>query len=161
MKYRKISYTSFLMKKILSKNKRAFFDYEILDTLVAGLVLRGYEVKSLREGRVSLGEAHARIINNEAWLINCNIPKYKQYTGTDYDPVRTRKLLLNKKEISRLIGKTKEKGLALMPLNIFLRNNKLVKVELGLGKGKKMYDKRESIKKREVERSLKRKFGRI
>ncbi|MBU0648086.1 SsrA-binding protein SmpB [Patescibacteria group bacterium] len=149
------------MKTIIARNKKARHDYTILDTLVAGIALLGHEVKSIREGKISIKEAHARIINNEAFLLNANITKYKQHTDANYDPIRTRKLLLNRREINKLLGKLKEKGLALAPLSIFIQNNKLVKVELGIGKGKKQYDKREKIKKKDLDRKMKRRFGKV
>ena len=149
------------MRKFIAKNKKARHDYDILDTLIAGIELKGHEVKSIRQGRISIKEAYARIINNEVWLVNANINKYQQYTGREHDPTRSRRLLLQRSEINRLIGKTKEKGLTLVPLSVFLQNNKLVKVELGIGKGLKLHDKREKLKKKELDRKLKNRFGKI
>ncbi|MFA4931076.1 MAG: SsrA-binding protein SmpB [Patescibacteria group bacterium] len=149
------------MRKIVAHNKKARYDYEILETLVAGIELKGHEVKSIRQGKISIKEAHARLINNQVFLLGANITQYKQHADQNYDPIRTRKLLLHRQEINRLIGKIKEKGLALVPLSVFLQNHKLVKVELALGKGKKQYDKRESLKKKELDRKLKSRFGKI
>ena len=148
------------MTKLNITNKKARYDYEILDSLETGIVLRGHEVKSIREGKASIKEAYAKIINNELWLVNANISRFKNYTCREYDPTRTRKLLIKKSELNKLIGKVKEKGLALVPLAMYLKNNKLVKLEIGIGKGKKKYDKRETIKKKQLDQELKRKFGR-
>lgn len=138
-------------------NRQAKFNYEFLDTFEAGIVLRGYEVKSIRTGQVSLKESFARIKDGEVWLLNAHIAPYSGGTPPNYEPTRTRKLLLNKKEITSLIGKLHEKGLSLVPLRLYIKKNR-VKIELGLGKGKKKYDKRESIKRREIEREVKRKL---
>lgn len=142
------------MKKIV-ENKKAYFDYEILETFIAGIKLKGFEVKSIKEGNFNIVGSYAVIKNNEVWLINSQIPIYKKASNIkDYDDKRTRKLLLNKKEIKYLIGKLKEKGLTLIPLEVYNINN-LIKIKLGLGKIKRKIDKREIIKKRETERKLK------
>jgi len=138
-------------------NRQARFNYEFLDTFEAGIVLRGYEVKSIRTGQVSLKESFARIKDGEVWLLNAHIAPYSGGTPPNYEPTRTRKLLLNKKEITSLVGKLHEKGLSLVPLRLYIKKNR-VKIELGLGKGKKKYDKRESIKRREIEREVKKKL---
>lgn len=148
------------MGKVIAKNKKARFDYEILDSLEAGIALKGYEVKSIREGKVSIKEAYAKIISGELWLVGANINRFKNYTGKDYDPTRSRKLLVKKSELNKLTGKVKEKGLTLVPLSLYIKNKKLVKVEIGIGRGKKKYDKRETIKKRQIDREVRRKFGR-
>lgn len=145
-------------KKIICVNKKARFDYQLLETYEAGLSLLGTEVKSLREGRANLKDSYAEIKGNEIFLINTHISQYPQANQFNHDPLRERKLLLHKKEISRLIGKVKERGLTLIPLTLyFLRGN--AKIELALAKGKKSYDKREDIKKqtarREIEREMK------
>lgn len=146
------------MGKTIAKNKKARYDYEILDSLEAGIALKGYEVKSIREGKVSIKEAYAKIISGELWLVGANITRFKNFTGKDYDPTRSRKLLVKKSELNKLIGKVKEKGLTLVPLSLYLKNNKLVKVEIGVGRGKKKFDKRETIKKRQIDREVRRKY---
>jgi SsrA-binding protein len=141
--------------KVLSNNKKAFFDYEIIEGLEAGIVLLGTEVKSAKEGKINLKDAFVKIMNGEAYLLNCHISPYSHGNITNYDPTRTRKLLLHKKELNKLIGKSKEKGLTLVPLKMYLKGNK-IKVEIALAKGKKIYDKRESIKKKDLSREIKR-----
>ena len=142
-------------RKIITVNKRARFDYEISETLEAGLVLQGTEVKSLRHGHVTLKDAYADIRDGEAFLLNAHISPYTHADTSIYEPTRTRKLLLHKKEVRRLQGKTKEKGLTLVALQIYFKNGK-AKVELGLGRGKKLYDKRSDQKKREADREISR-----
>lgn len=141
---------------VLAKNKDAYFNYAIEHELEAGIVLTGQEVKSVKKGDVSLKGAHVTIHGSEAFLVNAHVSPYK-YAGslTGYDPTRSRKLLLKRQEISSLIGKYKEAGMAVVPLE--LREVRgLVKVRLGIGRGKKKYDKRESIKKREDQRKMQR-----
>ncbi len=142
--------------KILSENKKAFFDYEILDKFEAGIVLIGQEVKSIKAGRINLAGSYVVPKNEEFFLINATIPPYqpKNVSG-DYDPLRSRKLLLKKKEISSLIGKIKQKGLTLLPLQVYTKKGK-IKLEFGLALGRKKADKRELIKKRETEREIER-----
>lgn len=138
----------------LALNKRARYDYQILETWQAGLVLKGFEVKAIKTGHISLQGAYVVIKDNEAFLINAHIPPYQPAnTPDDYDSRRSRKLLLTKREIKSLIGKTKQKGLTLLPLRVYNKKGK-VKIEIGLGKGKKKRDKRENIKKREAEREM-------
>lgn len=140
----------------LAINRRAHFDYEILSTYEAGISLFGFEVKGVKSGRINLAGAYALIRNNEAWLINATIPPYQAANAPlTYDPTRTRRLLLHKSEIKALIGSTAEKGLTMVPLKVYTKNN-LVKVLLGLGRHKKKADKRESIKKRETDREIER-----
>src|SRR3989338_1282871 len=141
---------------IITKNKEAFFNYAIEHELEAGIMLSGQEVKSVKKGDVSLKGAHVTIHGSEAYLVNANISPYK-YAGElkGYDPTRSRKLLLKRDEISRLIGKFKEQGMAVVPLEFKLAHG-LVKVKLGIGRGKKKFDKRESIRKREDERKIRR-----
>lgn len=141
---------------VLAINKEAHFNYVIEHELEAGIVLTGQEVKSVKKGDVSLKGAHVTIHGNEAYLVNAHISAYK-YAGklVGYDPTRSRKLLLKRKEISSLIGKYKEQGMAVVPLEFKLVRS-LVKVRLGIGRGKKKYDKRESIKKRDTEREIQR-----
>ena len=141
--------------KDVATNKKAFFEYEILEKIEAGIELVGAEVKSARGGQVSLSDAYATVHNRELFLLNAYFAPYKQAGPTGIDPRRTRKLLLHKKEIERLIGKIKERGLSLIPLKLYFRRN-VLKVELGLGKGKKKFEKRESIKKREAQREIER-----
>jgi SsrA-binding protein len=131
-------------------NRQAKFNYELLDNFEAGIVLLGHEVKSIRNGQVSLKESHARIKDGEIWLMNAHISPFKQ-APENIEPTRPRKLLMSRREIDRLIGKMKEQGLSLIPMRIYFKKNK-IKVELALGKGKKKHDKRASIKKRELDR---------
>jgi len=139
---------------IIVNNKQAYFDYEITDKFDAGIVLSGPEVKSVKKGQVDVKGAYVSIDgSSEAWLTNCYIALYKpaKKSQQNYDPNMPRKLLLTKKELRFLIGKQKEKGFSIIPLEIFLKNN-LIKIKIGIGRGKKKFDKRESIKKRDFER---------
>lgn len=141
--------------KIFADNKKAYFNYQILEEFEAGIILIGQEVKSIKLGRVNLKGSYVVLKDEEPYLIGANIPPYQPKNAPpDYNPERTRKLLLNKSEIKRLIGKTKEKGLALIPLKIYTKNAK-IKLAFGIGKGKRKADKREIIKKREAEREIK------
>lgn len=138
--------------KILAENKKAKFDYEILETFEAGISLLGFEVKSVKAGQVSMDGSFANFYNNELYLLNVNIPAWQPKNAPkDFDSMRSKKLLLNKSELKYLIGKIKEAKTNLIPLNFFLQNNK-IKVQLGLGKSKKKIDKRETIKQREFQR---------
>ncbi len=137
------------------QNKKARFEYEILETMEAGIVLVGTEVKSIRQKKVSVAEAYARIRNGEAFIVGLNISVYEMGNRFNHEPTRERKLLLHRNEIKRLTGKLKEKGLTLVPLKMYLKNGK-VKILLGLGKGKAKYDKRHAIQKREGEREIQR-----
>jgi len=140
--------------KPLVENKKAHFDYEILEKFEAGIVLLGTEVKSIKNGRINLAGSYIVQKENEFFLINSNIPPYQPGNAPkDYDPLRSRKILLQRKEIDYLIGKTKQKGLTLLPLNVYTKGGK-IKVEFGLAQGKKKFDKRESIKKREAQREI-------
>jgi SsrA-binding protein len=144
------------MEKILSENKKAKFDYEIIDTLEAGLMLTGAEVKSCKAGQINLQGSFVTFSANKAVLTNTNIAPYKQASNQgDYDPTRSRPLLLHKKEIAYLRGKSLEKGLTIVPLKVYTKN-RLIKVEIGVGKGRHKYDKREVIKKRDLDREIKR-----
>ncbi|WP_022847384.1 MULTISPECIES: SsrA-binding protein SmpB [unclassified Desulfurobacterium] len=134
------------------KNKKAFYDYEILEKYEAGIELKGTEVKSLREGKANLRDSFVRIDNNEAYLFNAYIAPYTHGNLFNHEPTRRRKLLLHKREIKRLLGKSQEKGLTIVPLRMYFNKRGKVKVEIALAKGKKLYDKRETIKKREQER---------
>lgn len=141
--------------KTICTNRKVYHDYEILETYEAGICLKGTEVKSLRDNRVSLTESMARVQNNEVFLFNCHINQYPYGNIQNHEPTRIRKLLLKRQEINRLIGKTQEKGLTLIPLQLYFKRGK-VKVELGLAKGKKLYDKRAVIKKKEHEKEIRR-----
>ena len=146
-------------ERTVATNRRARHDYRILERFEAGIALTGSEVKSLRGGRASLSEAFARVRSGEVWLENMHIPPYEQGEKRGYDPVRARKLLLHRKEIERLVGKQQEQGLALVPMRVYFSHG-LAKVELGLGRGKREYEKRQAIAKREHEREMERAAGR-
>ena len=146
--------------KIVSDNRQARFRYEILETYEAGIELKGTEVKSIREGRVNLRDGFALIRDGEAWLLNVHISPYQSSsTYFNHDPLRNRRLLLHRKEIRKLIGKVEQEGLTLVPLKMYLKRG-FVKISLGLGKGKKLHDKRETLKarqnKRDIARAMKR-----
>ena len=142
-------------KKIVVSNRRARHDYDIQDTVEAGLVLTGTEIKSVRSGRVQLGDAYARIDGGEAWVHNMHIAPYEQGNIANVATDRPRKLLLHRGEIDRLYGKAQERGLSLIPLSIYLRNG-FAKMELAIAKGRKLYDKREAIADREARRDQER-----
>ncbi|HEX5596481.1 MAG TPA: SsrA-binding protein SmpB [Micromonosporaceae bacterium] len=146
-------------RKMVASNRRARHDYEILDTYEAGLALTGTEVKSLRAGRASLVDAFAQERDGELFLHGMHIPEYAMGTWTNHEPRRTRKLLLNRVEIDRLIGKLKESGLTLVPLAVYFSDG-WAKVEIGLAKGKKAYDKRQDLAKRDAQREMARVVGR-
>ncbi|MGI8761944.1 MAG: SsrA-binding protein SmpB [Jatrophihabitantaceae bacterium] len=146
-------------KKIIAQNRKARHDYAILDTYEAGVVLTGTEVKSLRLGRASLVDGFATIDDGEIYLRNVHIPEYLHGSWTNHEPRRTRKLLLHRGEILRLIGKTKESGLTLVPLSIYFAAGK-VKVELALARGKRSYDKRQDLAKRDADREVRKALGR-
>lgn len=143
--------------KNITVNRKARHEYSILQTFEAGIVLQGTEVKSLRQGKANLVDSYAALKNGEVWLIGMHISEYTQGNINNHIPTRDRKLLLNKSEIRRLIGKVKEKGLTLIPLRLYFKEGK-VKVELALAKGKKVYDKREAIAKRDLKREQERKI---
>lgn len=143
--------------KIIIKNKQAYHSYDMLDKLEAGIVLLGCEIKSIRQGQVSIKESYAKIKDNEVWIIGLHIAPYQQGTPDNYDPVRPRKLLLNKLEIKKLTSKLQEKELNLIPLAIYMKNNR-AKVELGLAKGLKKYDKRAKLKQKDLDRMQQRKL---
>jgi len=142
-------------RRAVATNRRARFDYEILERVEAGIVLTGSEVKSLRQGRASLSESFARVQDGEMWLENMHIPPYEQGEKRGYDPRRRRKLLLHRSEIDRLLGKTAERGLALVPIRVYFSHG-LAKVELGLGRGKRAYEKRQAVLEREHRREMER-----
>jgi SsrA-binding protein len=142
-------------RKVVTANRKARHEYSIEDTVEAGLVLTGTEIKSIRAGRVSLADSYARVENGEAWLYNLHISPYEQGNRFNVDSVRKRKLLLHRREIDRLIGKAQEKGMALIPLSLYLRHG-FAKVELGTGRGKKLYDRRQAIADRDAQREKER-----
>jgi len=139
-------------------NRRARYDYHILETFEAGIMLHGPEVKSLRAGQANLTDSHCFIRNMRVLMVGCHISPYKPASRENADPARTRELLLRKKEIVRLVGKLKEKGLSLVPMKIYFNDRGFAKIELALVRGKKEYDKRETIKEREVKRELARNY---
>jgi SsrA-binding protein len=146
-------------RKIIAQNKKARHDYSILDVYEAGLVLKGTEVKSLRQGRASLVDGFATIDDGEMYLRNVHIPEYTQGSWTNHEPRRTRKLLLHREEIGRLIGRTQESGLTIVPLSLYFLDGK-VKVELALARGKRTYDKRQDMARRDADREVARALGR-
>lgn len=142
-------------KKVVATNRRATHDYFIDDTFEVGIVLVGSEIKSVRAGRVNLRDSYAQIKDDELWLVNTHIAPYDPASRENHEPRRTRKLLAHKREIARMLGKILEKGYTLVPLKLYLKNNR-AKVELGLARGKKQYDKRQSIAEREAQREVER-----
>ncbi|KKP43691.1 MAG: SsrA-binding protein [Parcubacteria group bacterium GW2011_GWA2_33_14] len=145
--------------KIYSENNKALYDYEIIDSYEAGLVLQGQEVKSIKAGHINLSGSYVVIRNTEPYLIGAKIPAYQPKNAPeDYNPEQSRKLLLNKKEIDYLMGKVNERGFSLIPLKIYEQNGR-IKLAFGLAKGKKKFDKKEKIKKRDVERQIRRELN--
>ncbi|HEX4816089.1 MAG TPA: SsrA-binding protein SmpB [Nonomuraea sp.] len=140
-------------RKVIAQNKRARHDYHVEDTFEAGLVLQGTEVKSLREGRASLVDGYATIDGDEAWLLNVHIPEYAQGTWTNHAARRKRKLLLHRKEIDKLAAKTKEGGLTIVPLSLYFKDGR-AKVEIALARGKKDWDKRQSLAEQQAKREM-------
>lgn len=143
--------------RVLAQNRRAHHDYFIEETIEAGIVLQGTEIKSIRKGSVSIKDAFARVENGEVFVYNMHISPYEQGNRYNHDPLRTRKLLLHKKEIKKLTGKASETGYALIPLKIYVKNG-FAKVLIGIGKGKKEYDKRESMKRKTAQREIEKAF---
>jgi len=143
--------------KVVAQNKKASHDYFIEETYEAGIVLRGTEIKSIRNGRVQLKDSFARISNGEVFLNNAHISPYEQGNQFNHDPLRERKLLLHRQQINKLIGATKQQGYSIVPLKMYLKDG-FAKVLIGLAKGKKNYDKRESLKKKEAKREMQRAF---
>ncbi|MBI2854634.1 MAG: SsrA-binding protein SmpB [Chloroflexi bacterium] len=139
--------------RVITANRKAYHDYSILESVEAGVVLTGTEIKSLREGRVNIREAYVKPAGGELWLVNAHIAQYASGTRYNHDPYRDRKLLLHRDQIARLIGAVSQKGLTLVPLKIYIKRG-LAKVEVGLAKGKRLYEKREAIARRETEREL-------
>jgi SsrA-binding protein len=141
--------------KTVAVNRRARHQYAIEETLEAGLALTGTEIKSIRAGRVNLAEAYARIERGEAWLIGAHIAPYEQGNRNNHEPTRTRKLLLHRDQIAELVGRTQAKGFTLVPMKLYIRNG-MAKLELGIGRGKKAFDKRRTIAERDARRDLER-----
>jgi SsrA-binding protein len=141
--------------KVVAQNRKAFHDYAIEETVEAGMVLTGTEVKSLRDGKANLKDSYVIIKDEEVFLLNCHISPYSHGNIMNHDPLRTRKLLLHRKEITRLQGKAAQKGYSLIPLKIYFKDGR-AKVEVGLAKGKRQYEKRETIKKKEADREIER-----
>ena len=138
------------------KNRAAYYEFFIEDKYIAGMVLTGTEVKSLRAGRASFNDSYCIIDKGEAWIKSFHIAEYSHGTVNNHEPLRQRKLLLQKKELKKIINQLKEKGYTLIPLRLYFNEKNIAKLEIGLGKGKKLYDKRESIKQKDAERELKR-----
>ena len=143
------------MEKLISKNPVAYHNYSIDDTLESGIVLTGTEIKSIRSGKVNLKDTYVNIKNGEAFVYGMHISPYEHGNIFNKDPLRTRKLLLNKREINKLLGYISQKGLSLVPIKLYFKGN-FVKLEIGIGKGKKLYDKREDIAKKDAERKIQR-----
>jgi SsrA-binding protein len=141
------------LDRAIATNRRARHEYSILETFEAGVVLRGTEVKSLRAGLVNFKDSYATVRNGEVWWLGCHINPYSHGTDANHDPERDRKLLLHAKEISRLSGKVAERGLTLIPLKLYFKSGR-AKLELGLGRGKKLHDKRSTLREREVKREM-------
>ena len=141
------------MQELIAKNKKAYHDYHVLDEIEAGIVLLGTEVKAIREHRVNLKDSFARVQGGEVWLENCHIGAYEHGNRENHAPRRRRKLLLHRREINKILGKAKQKGLTLVPLALYFKNGK-AKVRLALARGKKTYDKREAKRKKIVEREI-------
>ena len=139
--------------KALAQNKKASHEYFIKDTYEAGIVLKGTEIKSIRAGRINIKDAHARIIRGEVQLINLHIAPYEQGNRFNHDPTRSRKLLLHRHEIDKLFGLTQQRGYAIVPLRLYIKNG-FAKILIGLGKGKKQYDKREDLKQKQMKRDI-------
>lgn len=140
-------------RKVIARNKKAHREFFIEDTWEAGLVLRGSEVKSLRQGRTTLGEGYIRLTDGEAWLVDVHIPPYTQASYNNHEPTRPRKLLLHKRELNRLFGKVAQQGYTLVPMELYFSGGK-AKLEFGLGKGKKFHDKRQDNKQRDASREI-------
>ncbi|EXJ22656.1 tmRNA-binding protein SmpB [Alkalibacterium sp. AK22] len=141
--------------KLIAQNRKARYEYSILDTIEAGIVLKGTEIKSIRAGRINLKDGYASIRDGEIWLYNVHISPFEQGNQFNHDPVRPRKLLMKKKQIDSLTGEIKQGGITLVPLKVYIKNG-FAKVLIGLAKGKKQYDKRETIKRRDQDRQVRR-----
>lgn len=143
-------------QQIVIKNKKASFEYNFLASYKAGIMLTGTEIKSIRDGKANLGDSYCLFINDELWIRNMHISEYKQGSYNNHDPKRPRKLLLNKSELRKLQSKLKDKGTTIIPVQLFFNERGIAKIEIALARGKKLFDKRETIKKRDVERELSR-----
>lgn len=141
--------------QLIAQNRKARHDYAVVDTMEAGIVLQGTEIKSIRNGRINLKDGFARVRNGEAYLMNVHISPYEQGNIFNHDPLRTRKLLLHKKQIAKLVAETKNTGITIIPLKVYIKNG-YAKVLIGLAKGKKQYDKREDLKRKEIDRQISR-----
>jgi len=139
--------------RTITVNRKAYHDYHVQESLEVGIALRGSEIKSIRDGRVNLRDAYARPENGELWLFNCHIASYDAASYNTHEPLRPRKLLLHRKEIDILAGKVMQRGLTLVPLKLYIKHG-VAKIELGVAKGKKVYDKRETIARRDAEREM-------
>lgn len=139
--------------RTITVNRKAYHDYHILERLEVGIVLKGSEIKSIRAGRINLGDAYAKTENGELWLYNCHIAAYNAASYNTHDPIRPRKLLLHRKEIDNLAGTAIQRGLTLVPLKLYIKSG-IAKVELGIAKGKKLYDKRETLARRDADREM-------
>lgn len=146
------------MKEI--RNKKAFYQYHVLEKVEAGIALQGTEVKSIRDGKISLTESYARVDGTEVFLVGCHIPEYRPGSWTNHDPLRKRKLLLHRREIRKLRARVEEKGLTLVPLRLYFNKRGYAKVEIGVCRGKRLHDKRESMKARDAERDIRRQMAR-
>ena len=142
-----------MAQQLVAKNRKAFHDYEILDRFEAGILLMGTEVKALREHRVNLKDSYAHISDGEVWLENCHISPYSHGNMQNHDPLRSRKLLLHRREIDKLTGDTLKSGLTIVPLSIYFKRGK-AKIEIGLARGKKLYDKRETARRKAIDREI-------
>lgn len=142
------------------KNRKAFHEFDVLEKVEAGVVLRGTEVKALREGKINFADSYARLDGGELYLVACHISEYKNAGAFTHDPVRRRKLLLHKVELRKLARRVEEKGLTIVPLRLFFNERGYAKVELGVGRGKKGHDKRQALKSRETEREIRREMTR-
>ena len=146
--------------KNVAVNKKAYFNYEIFESLEAGIALQGSEVKSIKEGRISLKDSYAEIKDGEVFLVQCHISPYEAANRFNHDPLRPRRLLLHRQEIKRLTGKIKEKGFTLVPTKVMLNEKGRIKVEISLAKGKRVYEKKEAIKERDRDREMRRELKR-
>ncbi|AQP53322.1 SsrA-binding protein [Vagococcus penaei] len=140
---------------LIAQNRKARHDYTVIDTIEAGIVLQGTEIKSIRQRRINLKDGFARVMNGEVYLMNVHISPYEQGNIFNHDPLRTRKLLMHKKQIAKLVSETKNQGTTLVPLKVYIKNG-VAKVLIGIAKGKKQYDKREDIKQRDIKREISR-----
>jgi len=149
-----------MQNRINIKNKKAYFDFEIIEKYLAGIQLKGTEIKSLRHGKASLGDSYCYFVKNELWIKNMSITEYENATHFNHDPYRDRKLLMNRRELNKLEKQTREKGLTIVVLRVLINEKGLAKAEIGLARGKKQYDKREAIKKKDMKRDMER-FGKL